>query len=155
MKQEVTNHPENRMSNISFHQKSIGLSLVITSSAAMYYLANMLSMRETALASGILPVGYGSLVLTTIILFILAQIVLQIVLAFGSGSVPTATPHEKEAELKATRNAYGVLTFAMFVTIGSVVVEGLTPLTSANLAILGFTTAEIVRFTSQLIYARR
>ncbi len=153
--QEIMNQPDNALSNISFQQKSTALSLVITSSATTYYFANMWPMRPVALANDIIPAGYGSLVLNTITLIVLAQIVLQIVLVFGSGVAAAPTEQEKVATLKAKRNAYGVLTFGIFAAIGSVFLEELTPFCTANLAILGFSLAEMVKYASQLIYARR
>lgn len=154
MKQESLNQTDDPLSNISFHQKSTALSLIITSSATAYYIANMWRMGHIALANDSLPAGYGSLLLTTMFLIVIAEIILQIVLVIGSGSASEATAHEKMAGLKARRNAYGVLAFGVMATIGSVFLEGLTPFFTANLAILGFAFAEIVRFASQLFYAR-
>lgn len=153
--QEVMSRPENPLSHISFQQKSTALSLIITGSATAYYFANMWPMRLIALANDIIPAGFGSLVLNTITLIILAQIVLQIVLVFGSGVAAAPTEHEKVAALKAKRNAYGVLTFGIFAAIGSVFLEELTPFCTANLAILGFALAEMVKYASLLFYARR
>jgi len=155
MTQETLNRPENGLSDISFHQKSTALSLIITTSATLYYIANMWPMRPIALANDIIPEGYGSLLLTTIGWIILAEIILQIVLVFGAGSAPAALAHEKQAALKARRNAYGMLAFGALAAIGSVFLEELTPFCTANLAFLGLAFAEIVKFGSQLFYARR
>lgn len=155
MQQEGTNQSTNTMNSISFHQKSTGLSLIITSSATIYYFVNIWSMQPSAVTNNVIPAGYGRLVLTTLILFILAQIVLQVVLAFGAGSAPAATAHEKAAALKATRNAYGVLTFTIFAAVASFFWSELTLFHSADLLIIGFALAEIVRFASQLFYARQ
>ena len=93
MKQEIANRTENGLNNVSFQQKSTGLSLVITSSATLYFIARAWPMRATAVASDAIPAGYGGLVITTVILIIVAQIVLQTVLAIGQGNVePTGTP---------------------------------------------------------------
>ena len=48
MKQEITNRTGNDLNNISFQQKSTGLSLVITSSATLYFVARAWPMRATA-----------------------------------------------------------------------------------------------------------
>jgi hypothetical protein len=141
-------------SNISFHQKSTGLSLVVIGGAAIYYFANMWPMRPIALANDAIPTGYGNLVLSTLTLIILTQIVLQTVLAIGAGSTSVAATHQKAAMHKASRNAYAVLTLGIFVAIGSVFLEELTPFCTANLVILGFLAAEIVKFASQLFYTR-
>jgi hypothetical protein len=154
MKQETLNRPDNALNNISFQQKSAALSLIITSSATVYYFANMWPMRPIALENDIIPAGYGNLLLTTLFLIIVAEIILQIVLVIGAGSAPAAA-HEKNAALKARRNAYGVLAFGALAAIGSVFLEELTPFCTANLAFLGLAFAEIVKFASQLFYARR
>ncbi|MCA9943896.1 MAG: hypothetical protein KC449_10465 [Anaerolineales bacterium] len=155
MNQESFTQTDNQLSNISFQQKSTALSLIITGSATAYYIANMWPMRPIALANDIIPAGYGSLLLTTIFLIVIAEIILQIVLVIGSGSVPEATAREKMAGLKARRNAYGVLAFGALAAIGSVFLEELTPFCTANLAFMGLAFAEIVKFASQLFYARR
>lgn len=139
----------------SFQQKSTGLSLVIVGSAAAYYVANMWPMHPIALANDIIPAGYGGLVLGTVVLIILAQIVLQAVLAIGAGSTPAPTAHERNAAMKANRNAYPVLVTGLLAAVGSVFLQELTPFYTANIAILSFMAAEMVRLGSQLVYARR
>lgn len=139
----------------SFRQKSTGLSLVIVGSATAYYVANMWPMRPIALANDAIPAGYGGLVLGTVILIILAQIVLQAVLAIGAGSTPAPTAHERNAAMKANRNAYPVLVTGLLAAVGSVFLQELPPFCTANIAILSFMAAEMVRLGSQLVYARR
>ena len=153
--QDFINQPENVLNKLSFQQKSTALSLIITGSATAYYIANMWPMRPIALANDIIPAGYGSLLLTTIGLIVIAEIILQIVRGFGAGSAPAALAHERQAALKARRNAYGVLAFGALAAIGSVFLEELTPFCTANLAFLGLALAENVKFASQLFYARR
>ena len=72
MNQESFTQTDNQLSNISFQQKSTALSLIITGSATAYYIANMWPMRPIALANDIIPAGYGSLLLTTIFLIVIA-----------------------------------------------------------------------------------
>ena len=153
--QEIMNQPQPALSNITFRQKSTALSLIITGSATAYYIANMWPMRPIALANDVIPAGYGNLLLTTLALIIVAEIILQIVLVIGAGSAPAALAQEKNAALKARRNAYGVLAFGALAAIGSVFLEELTPFCTANLAFLGLCFAEIVNYASQLVYARR
>lgn len=154
-KQELANRTHNPLRSISFQQKSNALSLVITGSVASYFFANSWSMRPAAMANEALPAGFANLVLSVTILFILAQIVLQIVLAFGSGSAPAATAHERAATLRATRNAYAVLGAGLFAAVGAATVTALPLFYLVNLLILGFLLAEIVKFSSQLVYVRR
>ena len=155
MTQEILTRPNNDLSNISFQQKSTGLSLLIMSSATAYYFANMWPMRPIALENDIIPAGYGDLVLNTIGLIILAQIMLQIVLVIGSGSAPATTAHEKMAALKAKRNANGVMAFGILAAVGSVFLPELTSFCTANFAFLGLIFAENVKYASRLFYARR
>ena len=155
MKQEITNRTGNDLNNISFQQKSTGLSLVITSSATLYFVARAWPMRATAVATDAIPAGYGGLVITTVILIVVAQIVLQTVLTIGQGEVETADAVNQSATRKASRNGYFVLTAGILAAIGSVFVEALTIFDTANMAILGLALAEIVQAASHLIYARR
>ena len=151
MNQDFTNRPNNTLSNISFQQKSAALSLVITSGATLYYLSGA---WPPELAANVISEGVGLRIVTTIVLLILAQIVLQIVLIFGFGSAPAATAAEKTAALKASRNGYGVLTLVVFAAVGSLLL-GPTWFFVVNILVLGFAAAEIVKFTSLLFYAGR
>jgi len=153
--QESINQTINTFNNISFQQKSAGLSLIITGSVAAYYVANMWPMRPIALANDIIPAGFGTLLLGTVGLIIVTQIVLQTVLVFGAGGAYAAADHEKDAAHKAARNGYAVLAAAVFAAVGTVFLQELTPFCTANIAIMGFFLAEIVKGVSRLIYARR
>lgn len=155
MKQESIHPPNSNAFNASFQLKSAGLSLVITSSAALYFIARVWPMRSAALTTGNLPAGYGNLVLITLALIIIAQIVLQTVLAIGAGSAETATATEQMVALKARRNAYFVLAASMVTVIASIFIETLSLFDTANLAILGLALAEIVQIVSQLLYGRK
>lgn len=155
MKQETMNRSRDDLSSISFQQKSAGLSLVITSSAALYFAARAWPMRSAALAGDNIPAGYGGLVITTLVLMIVAQIVLQAVLAIGQGKVEPVAVAEQSAALKARRNAYFVLAAGTLAAIGSVFVDALSPFDTANVIVLGLALAEIVNFASQLFYAYR
>lgn len=154
MKQQTLNQSENTLSNISFQQKSAALSLIIIGSTTAYFFANMWPMRPIALATGTIPAGYGSLVLTTIGLIIVTQIIMQAVLAFGAGAAPAATSHEKLAALKAKRNANGVMVLGILAAVGSIFLPELTSFCTANLAFWGLLFAENVKYASQLYYAR-
>ena len=154
MKQEALNHPNNDLNNVSFQQKSTALSLVITIGATVYYIVNMWPMRTLSLDNNAMPDGFGTLVIGTVGLIIIAQIVLQSALAIWAGAAPAATAYEKLAALKATRNACILLTVGVFIVIGSVFVAELTPFYTANFAILSFALAEIVKDASLLFYGR-
>lgn len=155
MNQETINRSNNSLNSISFQQKSAGLSLVITSSAALYFIARVWPMRPAAVASDAIPAGYGGVVLTTLILIVVAQIVLQAVLAIGQGSAEPATVSEQAASLKARRNGYFVLAVGAIAAVASVFVSALTLFDTANVVIVGLALAEMVQSASQLVYARR
>jgi hypothetical protein len=155
MKQETMNRTHRNTFNASFQQKSTSLSLVITTSAAAYFVARAWPMRSAALVSDTIPAGYGGLVLTTLVLMVVAQIVLQTVLAIGAGSAEPATTAEQMAALKARRNGYFVLSAGMLTAVASIFVETMTTFDTASLAILGLALAEIVQLASQLFYGRQ
>ncbi|MCB9111656.1 MAG: hypothetical protein H6634_10450 [Anaerolineales bacterium] len=139
----------------SFHQKGTTLSLMITVGATVYYFVSMWSMQPVAVANNIIPPGYGELVLNTVKLFILSQAMQYILLAVSSGSAVAATDHEKMAAIKAARNAYSVLTLGLLAAIASFFWGELVPFYTIDLSIMGFALSEIVKFASQLFYARR
>jgi hypothetical protein len=155
MKQEELNHPNSALSNISFQQKSTALSLVITIGATVYYAVNMWPMHAPTLNNNAMPGGFGTLVIGTVAVIILAQIVLQSALALWAGGASAATAYEKMASLKATRNAYALLSVGVFTVIGSVFVAEPTLFYTVNIAILSFALAEIVNDASRLYYGWR
>ena len=152
MKQEIVS--SNNMINVSFQQKSAGVSLVIISSVAAYYIAHAWPMRPIALAGTAIPDGYGNLVLSTLALIIVTEIVLQIVLVIGSGAAPAPTLRERTAVLKANRNAYNVLTVGVLAVVGLLFV-GFPAFCMANIAIISLAAAEITKFASQLFFYRQ
>jgi len=155
MNQETINRSNNSMNNISFQQKSAGVSLVITSSVALYFIARVWPMRPAAVASDALPAGYGGVVITTLILIVVAQIVLQAVLTIGQGDVESVGAAEQAATHKARRNAYFVLAVAAVAAVGSTFAQALTIFDTANVVVVGLALAEIVQSASQLFYTRR
>jgi hypothetical protein len=155
MNQETIKRPNNSLNHISFQQKSAGVSLVITSSAALYFSAGVWPMRPAAVAGGAIPAGYGGVIVVTLVLIVVAQIVLQSVLAIGQGAVEPANSAEQTAALKARRNAHFVLTIGAIAAVGSVFVAAPTIFDTANIVVLGLALAEIVHAASQLFYVRR
>lgn len=154
MTQEVINRSNNDLAQMSFHQKSTLLSLLITITAAIYYVAYAWQFQPAAELTGTIPVGFGSLIIKTAVVITLTQIVLQIVLAFGSGSAPAKTANEAAAELKAQRNSYFVLVFTLLVGITSFWINSIL-FYPVNLLIIGFIVSEIVKLASELFYGRK
>lgn len=153
----ASDKPEHHLSarvDVSFHQKSTILSLVIIGTIALYYFARVWEMvRAGALgeAGAALPPEFSGLVLTTVIGIIIVEAVLQAVLAFGAGAVPDVTPRDAAAAAKAQRNAYGVLVAGVLFAFSSLFWNP-SPFVMGNLLLLGFVLAELARRGSQLFY---
>jgi len=157
MKQEALNHPNNVLSHISFQQKSIGVSLVIVVSIAIYYFMKVVDLIQSdgALQTNTaLPTGFWQLAITTLVLLIVVEATLQAVLAIGAGRVPNPAQRDHDVALKATRNGYTVLAVGVFMTFGSLFFTP-TAFIMGNILLLVFVLAEITRFASQLIYYRQ
>ena len=147
MNQKSIIHKNSSKITASFQQKSSGVSLVIINTIAIYYFIKVVEMARQGDA---MPVGFGQLVLTTLILIVVAEIVLQTVLTIGVGSASAPTQRDREAAAKAKLNGYRVLAIGTLATFGSVFFDA-TPFMMANIALLAFVLAEITRFASQLI----
>jgi hypothetical protein len=61
---------------------------------------------------------------------------------------------DKLIELRATRIAYFILIFGVFLSIGSVLIST-TPLITAHIVLFFFILAEVVKFITQLVYYRK
>lgn len=151
MNQKSTTHKNSSKINASFQQKSSGVSLVIINTIAIYYFIKVVDMARQGDA---MPVGFGQLVLTTLILIVVAEIVLQTVLTIGAGGASAPTQRDREAAAKAKVYGYWVLAIGALATFGSVFFAA-TPFIMANIALFSFVLAEVIRFISQLIYYQR
>ncbi len=137
----------------TFQEKSAGVSLLVIGSAAAYYFVRVLPMRSIALAGTDIPEGYGGLLLTTLGMIVVMQIVLQVILAVGSGTTSGST-FQKQAALKAKRNAYFVLTGGILAVLGLLFVN-YPAFCMANFAMFALLLAEITGYASLLFYYRR
>lgn len=141
----------------SFRRKSAGVSLVVIGALAAYYFARVLDFlrADAQLRAGAAPPdGFVPLVVGTITLIVVVEATLQAVLAIGAGDIPAATAHDREAELRAGRNAYAVLAAGALLAFGSLFWHP-SAFVLGNLALLAFVLAELVRLASQVAYARR
>jgi quinol-cytochrome oxidoreductase complex cytochrome b subunit len=120
----------------------------------MYFFANAWPMRKVSQDTPTIPDGFLSLVLITLGLVIVAEIVLQVVFVIGQGSAPSPTAQEQLASLKANRVPYGVLITGALAVVG-LYTFGFSAFYMANAAMLAMFLAEIIRFASQLSYARQ
>ena len=144
---------ENKMANITFHQKSAGVSLVILGSIGAYTAARFVNMAETqslSQSANRLPEGFLSFALIVFSLIILLEIVLQIVLVIGAGGVPDKNSLDQKVNWMSNQTAYWVLIGGALVTFGSVFFQA-TPFLMANIALFSLLLSEIVKYASQLI----
>ena len=141
---------------IPFRQKSSGLSLVILSSIGIYYAVKSFELWQTSgEGAANLPAGFSLLAITTLVLVIVVEAVLQAVLAIGAGEVAAPTERDREVARSAKGVAYAVLTVGVLVTFASLFL-GATPFEMANLALFAFVLAEIGKYAAQLyLYGRK
>lgn len=151
MTQETITSQENGQIHASFRQKSASVSLVVISSIAIYYFVQAYGLLQSGQS---MPDGALLLIVSTFIAIIVVEAVMQIVLVIGVGKVSSVTKRDEIVGMKATRNAYFVLMIGALATFGSAFLA-VTPFVMANLVLLAFILAEIIRFASQLVYYQR
>ncbi|MEQ8677770.1 MAG: hypothetical protein RLP44_23325 [Aggregatilineales bacterium] len=151
MSQQTMNHRHKQEINAPFRAKSAGVSLVAVLLIGIYYIANVIALLPDEQA---VPEGALGLTISSIVLIIVVEIVLQIVLFIGAGRIEDRTERDEVIAAKASRNAYLVMTAGVFATFASMFAE-LTPFEMASLLLTVFLIAEIVKFASQLFYYQR
>lgn len=151
MSQEITNRRNQQMINAPFRVKSAGVSLVTILIIGMYYVANLFSLLPS---DEPVPDGALNLVITTLVLIIVVEAVLQIVLFIGAGRIEDRTGHDEAIASRASRNAYFVMIAGVFATLASMF-AGFTPFEMGSLLLLALLLAEIVKFASQIVYYPR
>ena len=139
--------------NASFRAKSAGVSLVLTFAVGAYYVANAVGMGALVGPGTPVPDGAAVLAFTTLGLFVLLQIVLQAVLAIGAGPVAVLGAADRRSAAAGRRAAYPVLVVGALATFAAAFL-GASPFGLANLALVGFVIAELVRFTGELVAYR-
>ncbi len=149
MTQKILENNQSQTFTASFQQKSTGVSLVIVTVVAINYFVRAYELAQSGAA---IPVGAGSLALTTIIFISIVAAVLQTVLVIGAGGVDNE-PVPNVVTHKANRNGYVVLVVGVLITF-STLFSNVTLYMMANVALLSFVIAEIVRLASQLVYWR-
>lgn len=150
MSQKVTHRPIPQSFNAPFRVKSAGVSLVTILIVGCYYFANLLTLLPSG--EGV-PEGALNLMITTILLIIVVEAVLQIILFIGAGQIEKRTGHDDSIAARASRNAYLVLTLGVFATLGSMFV-GFALFEVISILLLAFMVAEVVKFGSQIVYYR-
>jgi hypothetical protein len=148
-----TTHPPSPFANASFRAKSTGVSLVLTFAVGAYYVANAIGLGALVGPGTPVPDEATTLAFATLGLFVFLQIVLQAVLAIGAGPVAALAAADRRAAATGRRAAYPVLVAGALATFAAAFL-GASPFGLANLALVGFVVAELVRFTGELLAYR-
>ena len=149
--------------NLSFQEKSIWGSLIITLLAFGYYFVTVLEMWSQGTAGAADVTG---LIVGVIVAVVVVEIVYHILISIR----PTPDPEDERDRLiegKATRVAYFLLVCGALTAIGhgiathgtaegwrSSVDGALSPFITAHILLFSFVLAEVVKFCTQLYYYR-
>jgi len=139
--------------NLTYQEKSIWASLIITSLAFAYYFSRVFAvLANPALPeSSLISVFIGVITIT-----IFAQVVFQSIMAIVYRDEVDDGGDERESliKLKATRISHYVLISGVWIACLSFYLNP-SALMLINLFIVFFVVSEIVGFVSQLIYYQR
>ncbi len=139
----------------SFYQKSAGVSLVLLLATSIYTALRLVAMAgepATLQAGAALPTGFGTLVAGIVLFIVVMEIVLQALLAIGSGGADTRSDHENAATLRAHRPAYLVLFTGMLIALASLFLSTTFFAVGAPL-LMALLAAETVKAAGQLYYS--
>ncbi len=136
--------------NKSFQEKSIWISLITISLNFGYYFDRVFKM---ATQDEINVVENIVLLISVIVMVIIVEVVFHIIIALRN-KPQALDERDRLIELKATRNAYFVLAFGIFLPIACIAAS-VRPFIVAHVIMFIFVLSEIVQFLSQLLYYRR
>lgn len=148
--QEITHNSKQEI-NAPFRVKSAGVSLFVILAIGIYFVTRVFALLPSDQA---VPDGALGLMITTTILIIIVESVLQIVLFIGAGKIEDRSEMDDKIAALSTRNAYYLLVFGVFASVGSMFL-GLSAFEIISVLLIAFLLAEAVSFTSQVIYYRR
>ncbi len=136
--------------NMSFREKSIWISLAATVLIFGYYFANAFSALTSFNADNR---GLIGLFIGVVVLMIIVEVVLNIILAIASRNQAAEAEDERDnlIRLKCIRISYLVLVFGVWTVAMSLLLSA-SPVAMANIIIFFFILAEIVGFSTQLLY---
>ena len=139
--------------NISFKEKSIWTSLIITIIVFGYYFTRVFNLlNQTTADSANLIVLFIGVVIVMIILEIVSHIILAVI--YKKEVNESSDEREKLIELKGIRISYWILIFGIFQAIVSLLMNK-PPLMVANIILLFFVFAQIVGESIKLYYYRK
>lgn len=148
------------MLDLSFQEKSVWGSAVAVSACSIYYFATVFGMYE----EGAVDAGRaGELGISLLVALIVIEIVYHSILSAMSRSTES-DERDRWIETRASRNGYVALGIGAFALVGHLLIgaawgeapyPGLTtPFAIANLLLLAMVVAELVKYTSQIVYYR-
>ncbi len=139
--------------NLSFREKSIWTSLIVTLLIFGYYYFQAFSIFSNAAIPNESLMG---LFVGVVVLTIVVQVVLQSVLAIANRKEAASASDERDTliELKATRLAYFILAGGVWIAGISIFVLP-SALITANIILFFFILAEIIGFSTRLFFYRR
>ena len=139
--------------NMSFKEKSIWTSLIITIIVFGYYFTRVFNLlKQTTTDSANLIVLFIGVVIVMIILEIVSHITLAVI--YKKEVNESSDEREKLIELKGIRISYWILILGIFQAIVSLLMNK-PPLMVANIILLFFVFAQIVGESIKLYYYRK
>ena len=140
--------------DLTFQEKSIWTSLITTVVLfGIYFIMAFQVLAIDDLSEVPAKFTIGALFTGVVIAFVVIEVVVHIVLALSS---PPEIEDERSKliSLKATRNAAIVLAIGVWLSFFGLAFTTYNPMIVAHLLLSFFIMAEIVRFSSKLIYFR-
>ena len=139
--------------NMSFKEKSIWTSLIITIIVFGYYFTRVFNLlKQTTTDSANLIVLFIGVVIVMIILEIVSHITLAVI--YKKEVNESSDEREKLIELKGIRISYWILILGIFQAIVSLLMNK-PPLMVANIILLFFVFAQIIGESIKLYYYRK
>ncbi len=139
--------------NLSFKEKSLWTSLIITIVIFGYYFSRVFSAlnQPTVDTSGLITLFIG-VVFAMIVLEIVSHITLTAI--YKKEANDFNDERDKLIELKAIRISYYILILGVFQAVVSLLM-GKSPIMSTNIILLFFVVAQIAGDITQLVYYRK
>lgn len=138
---------------MSFHEKSIWVTLIITLAVFGFYF----TQAAIVFSNPEIPdEGLIGLFIVMIVVITIIQIVLQSIIAIIHRKEAEKNGDERDQiiELKATRTSYFVLVFGIWVICPGILIIR-SPLLIVNLLLFFFVIAEVTGYIKQLYHYRR
>lgn len=138
---------------MSFHEKSIWITLIVTLAVFGFYFAQAITVFTNPELPDENLIG---LFIVVVVFVIILQIILQSILAIihRKEAEKDGDERDKLIELKATQTSYFVLVFGIWTTCISILAIH-SPLIIANMILFFFIAAETIGYIKQIYHYRR